>query len=374
VANHGSVARIMVRVMAEDPTGSPPRNRWRIGAVLAGLVVVTAAVGAVIAVLQRPPASPPVAPSPTLPRFPTFAPTPVPSGPVVGVGITVADDPAAHQVVVFGGVDSYDTTWLWNGNRWSLARPKASPPGRFGAGAAYDPATHLVMLYGGRLATGQVENDTWTWDGSTWREVYPGGGDEPPPGEGALMAWDAATNQMLLVTSPSSNEGNETWIWSGDHWVQANGGGLPNGVFSSGMTFDPVSNTLIFAGGIPPNGAGTSTWQWTGSSWHELAADIAAAPAGLAGLALDPSSHHLVLCATSPGVPAAQLWEWTGVRWMVLGDSQTPIAPEAETSDSASGQLLIFGSLTPPTQSSAPTLEVWSWTRDGWQQLGDGAA
>jgi hypothetical protein len=354
--------------MAEDQPGSPLRGRWRIGAVLAGLVVGTAAAGALVAVLQRPPTSPPVAPSPTLPRFPTFAPPPALSAPVVGAGITVADDPAARQVVVFGGVYSYDATWLWDGTRWSLARPPLSPQGRFGAAAAYDPATRMVMLFGGRLAPGQVENDTWTWDGRSWREVN-SGGDGPPPGEGALMAWDEASSQMLLVTTAAVTGGDLTWVWGGAHWVQEPTGGLPIGVFGGGMAFDPVSKTVLFAGGIPPNGAGTSTWLWTGSSWRESRASISAAPAGLA---LDASSNRVVLCAGDPGATAAQLWDWTGVRWMVLADSQLPIAPQAETWDTVDSRLLIFGVLT-QNQGFPQPLEVWSWTGHAWQQIGGAA-
>ena len=46
----------------------------------------------------------------------------------------------------------------------SVARPAISPPGRFLADAAYDPATTLAMLFGGRLERGVLANDTWAWD------------------------------------------------------------------------------------------------------------------------------------------------------------------------------------------------------------------
>jgi hypothetical protein len=109
--------------------------------------------------------------------------TPVPTRPVLGFGFTAADDPLSHQVVVFGGVDSYDTTWLWDGKGWSLAHPTLTPPGRYAAAAAYDPLTGLVMLYGGDLGSGSVVADTWAWDGTTWAELDSGTGG-PPAGEG----------------------------------------------------------------------------------------------------------------------------------------------------------------------------------------------
>ncbi len=180
------------------------------------LIAVTATVGAVVASVQRPPASPP---QPTPFRVPTFPPTPVPSVPVLGFGFSAVDDPAIHRVIVFGGVDSYDTTWLWDGRRWTLARPRSSPPGRFGAAIAYDPATRMVMLFGGRLAPGQVVNDTWAWDGATWH-VLDNGVNGPPPGEVAQMAWDDARAQMVLVTRTDANTGGETWSWAASHWTR----------------------------------------------------------------------------------------------------------------------------------------------------------
>ena len=81
---------------------------------------------------------------------------------------------STHQLVAFGGVDSYDTTWLWDGRRWTLARPARQPAGRFNAAAAYDPLTGVVMLYGGRLGPGQLVQDTWAWDGGTWHQLDAG--------------------------------------------------------------------------------------------------------------------------------------------------------------------------------------------------------
>src|SRR5471030_178913 len=43
---------------------------------------------------------------------PSLKPTPVPAEPIVGSGFSAADDPSTHQLVVFGGIDSYDQTWL----------------------------------------------------------------------------------------------------------------------------------------------------------------------------------------------------------------------------------------------------------------------
>jgi hypothetical protein len=281
---------------------------------------------------------------------------------VLGSGFSVADDPASHFVVLFGGIDSYDTTWLWDGNQWSDIQPSVSPPGRFGAAAAYDPVTRQVLLFGGRLAPGELVNDTWAWDGATWRELDVGSGG-PPPGEGSLMAWDAAAGQMVLVAPSAASAGSQTWVWAGGHWARRLTGDLPVGASGRGMSFDPVSRTLLFVGTTPSNGAGTSTWQWRGSSWHGLPAALTAAPAGVA---LDPSSARLLLCGTMPGAPAPELWTWDGARWAPVPASQLPLEPEAVSSDLILGQLFILGSARQPNQGSPQPLELWSWTGHAW--------
>jgi hypothetical protein len=332
---------------------------------LAALIAVTGMAGAIVAALQHPHVEPPRRPPATTPfSFPTITPTPAPGLPLLGFGFSVASDPAAHQIVVFGGVDSYDTTWLWDGARWSLARPLISPAGRFGAAAAYDPAARVVMLFGGRLAPGQLANDTWTWNGVIWREIN-AGGNGPNAGEGAVMAWDDALRQMVLVTPADANGGSETWMWAGSQWVLRPGGTLPGGAFGIAMSFDPLSRSLLFVS-TQPQGAGAVTWQWRASGWHELRAGIDVAPAGLA---VDPATGRLMLLAIAPGSPSAQLWNWTGANWIALPKSQLETQPEAVVGDLDRGRLLILGSLTQPNQGTPQPLEVWWWSPHGWLQL-----
>jgi hypothetical protein len=363
LARDASTERMMVRVMANEAPGQPPRSRWMIAALLAGLIIVAGTLGALVALVQRPSTLSPQKVT-ELPTSPTVPPTPVPGGPVLGFGFSVADDPATHFVILFGGIDSYAATWLWDGNQWTLVRPAVSPPGRFGAAAAYDPVARQVMLFGGRLGAGEVVNDTWSWDGANWHELDSGSGG-PPAGEGSLMAWDNATGQMVLVTPAAMNAGSETWVWAGSHWVRRPGGDLPPGAYGTGMSFDPVSRALLFVGTAPPKGAGTSTWRWSGSTWHDLPVSISAAPAGVA---LDPSSGRLWLCGTTPGASASQLWKWSGLRWAPIPNSELPIQTEAATSDLIRDQFLILGWRTQPNQGSPQPLQLWWWSGQGWLQ------
>lgn len=329
-------------------------------AALVGLIAGAGLLGFVLSSSQRPPA-PPLSPTPPVV---TVTATPVPQTPVTGFGYSVVDDPTSHQLVLFGGVDNYDATWLWNGQSWQLADPAASPSGRFGSAAAYDPESGRVMLFGGRLAGGELVNDTWAWNGANWVELDSGAGG-PPPGEDASMAWDAALREMLLVTRADS--GAETWVWAG-RWMREPRGDLATG-FLGGMAVDPVSGDLLLVAPPPgPTGGSGSTWQWVGDSWQKTAAGT---PFDIAGPALDPGGGHLLLCgstSTTGSEPTA--WSWSGAAWGALPNSSPPARDDlGVATDLETGRLLLFGSLNPPTELNPQPLHVWWWAGDGWQAL-----
>src|ERR1017187_9718059 len=61
------------------------------------------------------------APGPNTPR--ALAPTPVPAEPVLGFSFSFAYDAAAHQLVTFGGLESYGAPRQWDGHRSGCSRP-----------------------------------------------------------------------------------------------------------------------------------------------------------------------------------------------------------------------------------------------------------
>jgi hypothetical protein len=341
--------------------------------VLVAVIAAAAVAGIAISSAQRPPGP---APPPAVTA--SAAPTPIPRGPISGIGFSVVDDPAASQVILFGGVDNYANTWIWTGSQWVLAAPAMSPPGRVEAAGAYDPQTKQVLLFGGRHApvtSGRSLNDTWAWDGATWRELD-AGATRPPPGEGASMAWDEALHEMVLVTSAGNAPGgDQTWVWSGTRWVLKVHGGVAPSAFALPMAFDPITRSLIAEGCcyVPQSqlGALDTTWRWDGQRWDQLAGTAEPLPGS--SLALDPDTQRLALCNCGPMLALPALASWTGRSWQLLQVARLPIEPVAEITDPTGGRLLIFGSAAPSNPYAAQPVHVWALRGSAWQEL-DAAA
>ena len=52
-------------------------------------------------------------------------------------------------------------TWVFGGGTWALAHPLVSPPGRFLAQMAFDPATGQLLLFGGSANRTSDLADLW---------------------------------------------------------------------------------------------------------------------------------------------------------------------------------------------------------------------
>jgi hypothetical protein len=280
--------------------------------------------------------------------------------------------------VLFGGVDSTNKTWLWDGRRWTSITPTSTPPNRNGAAAAYDPATHLVMLFGGTgPIVGQAVqqfNDTWAWTGATWLRLDTGGAHGPPVGGGAQMAYDDARQQMILVTYKGTLTTAETWIWYGSGWRHQPNGDLAATVFGATMAYDTESRAVVLVSPVIGDNSHTATYRWNGSSWDAI---VTSGPS-VNVIAVDPLEHALVGCGASTYSTAfalnATCWQWTGRDWFP-GQASLPSAAnrsvtiEAEVDDVDRAQLLIIGWLVPPVQNQAQPLYVWAWDGYTWMLL-----
>jgi N-acetylneuraminic acid mutarotase len=233
-------------------------------------------------------------------------------------------DAAAGNIVLFGGaadvsntnlsLDTLGDTWLWNGSTWTEEFPAASPPPRVVAAVAYDAAAGNVVLFGGASndSNGSPLGDTWVWNGSTWTEEFPAA--SPSAREDALMAYDAATKQVVLfggVPASSTYECelclNDTWVWNGNTWTEEHPATSPPGRIGAVMAYDAATGQVVLFGGFNWSSsedapvALNDTWVWNGSTWTEEFPATSAPDSTDATMAYDAAIGDVVLFGGIPG-------------------------------------------------------------------------
>ena len=261
------------------------------------------------------------------------------------------------------------------GQRWALAQPSLSPPGRSDASLAYDPTTHDLLLFGGVLTNGHPANDTWSWNGCTWKRAGRQAGGAPG-GRTAGMVWDDALNRMVLLTydTAAGPEATETWTWNGSGWSLSASPSASPGARALVVAEDPVTEWPI---AVSLNGASTepdapsTTWTWDGTTWQKVATVHSPHAAAPAAMAIDPKTNQLVLTGPSrqPGTSTNQTWTWSGEDWTLLYGNFGPI-PAAAVDDEIDGIMEAFGWAADPVASRP--LHVWAWTFPSWVRLADG--
>jgi hypothetical protein len=279
------------------------------------------------------------------------------------------------------------TVWRYSAPAQSfvaVGAPAAAPPARSGAAMAYDAATHQVVLYGGigNPATGNpFLSDTWTWDGSEWHEAASSG-----PGSeagGAQIAYDGATGQLLLLTSPS--EGAQapsyytTSVWSGSAWVaQAAPANLPARTAGGtdavgGLVYQPSTSQLIVVLVDNSPQPSTQTWSWDGHTWQQLH-PATEPPPELGPVAYDGTTGLVVDVApglSGPNGPSPATWVWDGTNWSDLAPAHHPPTSlgSALAYDPAQQDLVLFGGSPGGTGGGCSSdTDRWIWDGHDWSQ------
>ena len=328
-----------------------------------------------------------------------------PAAPPARINGSIAYDPAARRVVLYGGWGVYATTtdplfgtvpsygyladtWTFDGTRWSQVGG-AGPPAREHANLAYDPATGQVVLFGGAGCSGgdrtcnQEVNlrDTWTFDGRRWTRRALGG--PAARGDDAATVYDPATRQLLLVGggdvySPGMSGAfggvnlGDTWIWDGRRWSKSISE-LP-GRHHSSLAYDPATRQVLLFGGDHLGTGGASptyladSWTWNGRRWSQVrgASLIAGPPPRTQAAATwDPRSARVVLFGGRNANGAlGDTWLWDGSRWV-----RGPGGPRARYAagmvyDPAASTLLLFGGAGRTDYLG----DTWTWDGARWSQ------
>ncbi|MGI8552554.1 MAG: Kelch repeat-containing protein [Dehalococcoidia bacterium] len=284
-------------------------------------------------------------------------------------------DAARNAVLLFGGLGGsglLDDTWSWNGTSWTqlvAATPLTAPAPRTGAGMAFDTATNSVILFGGGVSTYEGLNDTWSWNGSAWSMLSPS--TSPPPIVQPAVTYDAAHNALVLYAGSSG-----TWTFDGTTWLQQHPSISPPVRQNTVLAFDAATNSTILFGGITcPNGVCTrlnDTWSWNGSTWAPQHPGTSPPARDTASMAYDAATSTLVLfggyvCNGATCAAVNDTWTWDGTNWTQQIPAGSPPARNAASMayDAATSTVVLFGGCCGSAGNFADT---WTWNGATWSQ------
>ena len=280
-------------------------------------------------------------------------------------GGAMAFDPVDNVSVLFGGSGGSNETWEYDfsANAWKMSRPFPSPSARYGSAMVYDPRDRVMILFGGSVGSTNV-NDTWAYDVATrsWSQKSPP--VSPGPRYSHTMAYDPASGLVVLFGGYSNGNKGDTWAYNYtlDNWTERTPSPSPSPRIMHSMAYDGRSGLVVLFGGL---GRGdTWTYNVSSDSWTDMAPQSPPSVRGGSLMAYD-SSDGLIILFGGSGQSGFLQDSWTysaGTNtWTMLAP---PLAPPGRDSaqgtyDSSAGVLVMFGGQA----SFAPSEPVGdSWT------------
>ncbi|MCI4333060.1 MAG: PKD domain-containing protein [Thermoplasmata archaeon] len=244
-------------------------------------------------------------------------------------------DGADHYLVTYGGdnfagVNLQTTEAYLNGNWTTLATTGVNPGPLDGPSLAYDPAAREVIMYGGVASYSPFSstNLTYVYAAGIWSAAHLN--PTPPPRLAGSMVFDADLGGVVLFGGYNNSDHsgatllNDLWLYKAGAWSLLASGGPSNRTWAS-LGYDPTLHELVLFGGLTPSGTCLGdTWSFNGT-WTRVAVP-GGGPTGFAGAAIgyDPSVGGLVLTAggtggaSCPNVPNTATYTFNGTGWSVV--------------------------------------------------------
>ncbi|HYA54324.1 MAG TPA: kelch repeat-containing protein [Thermoplasmata archaeon] len=260
----------------------------------------------------------------------------------------------------------YNDTWTYLGGHWTNVTSGHGPSERFGASMADDPADHEVILFGGQNSHGRDLNDTWAWSAGTWTNVTPTGSSKSPPaGFWSSMTYDAATSSVLLFggINESSQYGNDTWSFKAGTWTQFFPTHLPPGRHAQEMVYDAASSEVVMFGGLGSTTYLNDTWTYQSGNWAPIAAGNHPGARVGPGIVYDSDQSMVVLYG---GQPASfdyySTWLFSSGAWAQYNLSTNPPNPTNPWGQMIYDPTDHYVFLFYEEDGSGPTMETWALT------------
>jgi hypothetical protein len=327
------------------------------------------------------------------------------------------------------GGSALDETWELGDDGWVLRDDVGGPGPRAGHALVYDPVRQALVLVGGDSGFG-VSADLWSYDGESWTPIpFLSEGAPLPPLDAPIAAWDWERDELFITATgtfdawtvgddtvtyhPDSVDliplpglkgiiptggapllyyGFATFRWNGsslEDITRRSPGGTGRGLHA--MTFDRGRNHTVLFGGYGSAAepyVGTrpdDVYTWTEADGWVVPEDQGAGPDGRPAWR---SGHAMVFDATHDEVVmfggflsrndgagntvfANDTWLWNGTSWTRAeaggdGSAPSPRSDHKMVFDSALGQVVLFGGLSPEAEVLT---DMWRWDGTGWTEV-----
>jgi hypothetical protein len=254
---------------------------------------------------------------------------------------------------------------------WSMVTGGLAPPAQSPV-MVFDSARNVSVLvvYGGGRTTHVLERN-----GSSWALAGIGSSNNNALVH-AAAAFDSGRGVTVVFGGglPPEGYGNDFAEWDGTTWVDRNAVARPPARGRHAMAYDAArGQTLLFGGVVNTTSyvAAYDTWTWNGTSWVQRTPLVF--PAARAGhaMAYDANRQRVVLFGGTDGAAFhADTWEWDGTTWIertpVSGPSPGARHEHAMAYDSGRGVTYLFGGAN---SAGAALNDLWAWDGTRWTQL-----
>tara|TARA_R110002096_G_scaffold400674_1_gene597318 strand:- start:3174 stop:4700 length:1527 start_codon:yes stop_codon:yes gene_type:complete len=209
-----------------------------------------------------------------------------------GRGVSAA---GTANTTYYNGLDAYNpTTGAWT-NLSADGNP-AAPGNRFRQAMAFDANGNRLVIFGGSSAPGLTSSDGWAFDlgTNTWSSIPNSNPGTTGPSDryDAKMAFDPASGLVVLFggDGPTSGAGdrlNDTWLLAGNTWIPTTPANAPSArsLFTMTSRSAPYNDVILVGGQDSAGVRQNDTWRWDGtaSNWVQITPINATVPVTFGG-------------------------------------------------------------------------------------------
>lgn len=255
-------------------------------------------------------------------------------------------------------------SWRWQ----DLTPPDAlAPAARSNGTAVYDPVGRQVVVFGGRSASGFM-NDTWAFSllTRTWKR-FDTSGTPPAPRLGHNAEYDPVGHQMVVWAGQGSGFFDDTWTLNLQtlEWKNVSPDSRPRSRYGAGSVYDPASRSVVIFAGFTSEARrfnDTQSFSLDTNSWTDLS------PSGdrpqircLLTAAYDPTGRRMIIYGGQRNGPLDDLWSFDlrGGAWTEWTPGQRPAGRIfASSFVDRQGRFIVFGGQT----GSGSVNETWAFS------------